>query len=371
MFLLPRYWGTLALLPWLVMAQEPASSQGPVTPQVKMPTVATATTAPAKVGGAIEPLPSQPVQQQKNQQISEKAPAAVTEKTLKPEAEPEAVVSSEVTEPVSVAEKADKEAVKSPEEVVSEKARRAQVADAKPEGQDPAASAASGQAKSAEIAEKEAVAKPLTKPAPEAQKKVAIKEQSKPEPIVEEEDPYGAVQIYREDDLLKLINKGLHLERVVLDECQLVQDIEARALVMKLPAYRFLWGNMLAEGVCVDSNVALGFDFIWRAARQGLPEALAYLGHAYATGTMVKQNAQRAMPLMIEAASLGYRPARVELVELLLEGYGSPLDYEKAYYWLLNSVGEELGGDEREERLLDRLALKMPPEVVERIKNIE
>ena len=38
-----------------------------------------------------------------------------------------------------------------------------------------------------------------------------------------------AVQIYTDNELLELIKENKHLSRVVLDKCQLVQDIEARA----------------------------------------------------------------------------------------------------------------------------------------------
>ena len=42
-----------------------------------------------------------------------------------------------------------------------------------------------------------------------------------------------AVQIYSDNQLLELIKENKHLSQVVLDECQLVQDIEARAIKAK------------------------------------------------------------------------------------------------------------------------------------------
>ena len=39
-----------------------------------------------------------------------------------------------------------------------------------------------------------------------------------------------AVQVYTDNQLLDLIKENKHLSQVVLDECQLVQDIEARAI---------------------------------------------------------------------------------------------------------------------------------------------
>ena len=66
-----------------------------------------------------------------------------------------------------------------------------------------------------------------------------------------------AVQIYTDNQLLSLIKENKHLGQVVLDECQLVQDIEARATKSKYPSYQFLWGDMLAFGVCVKKDVPL------------------------------------------------------------------------------------------------------------------
>ncbi|MGL5555836.1 MAG: sel1 repeat family protein, partial [Aeromonas veronii] len=63
-----------------------------------------------------------------------------------------------------------------------------------------------------------------------------------------------AVPLYRQDELLNWIEQGHHLTQVKQDRCQLTQDIEARASVMKIPAYQFLWGDMLAWGVCTKSN---------------------------------------------------------------------------------------------------------------------
>lgn len=61
-----------------------------------------------------------------------------------------------------------------------------------------------------------------------------------------------AVELYTQDELIGLINSNTHLTRVVTDRCQLVQDIEAHAEVLNEPAFQFLWGDMLAWGVCVD-----------------------------------------------------------------------------------------------------------------------
>ena len=66
---------------------------------------------------------------------------------------------------------------------------------------------------------------------------------------VKAEEPLAAVPLYTETELLALINKNAHLARVKADDCQLVQDIEARANKMALPSYQFLYGDMLAYAV--------------------------------------------------------------------------------------------------------------------------
>ena len=75
--------------------------------------------------------------------------------------------------------------------------------------------------------------------------------------IVHAQDELGVIQIYPTDDLAVWIEKNQHLTRVVEDDCQLVQDIQARADLMQLPTYQFLWGDMLTWGVCVDRNSKL------------------------------------------------------------------------------------------------------------------
>jgi TPR repeat protein len=112
-------------------------------------------------------------------------------------------------------------------------------------------------------------------------------------------DSYGqkleAVQIYTDNQLLSLIKENRHLGQVVLDECQLVQDIEARATKSKYPSYQFLWGDMLAFGVCVKKDVPLGLHFMRNAADQALPEALEQLGRYYHTGKFMQVDVEKAI----------------------------------------------------------------------------
>ncbi|HAS6349173.1 MULTISPECIES: flagellar protein MotX [Vibrio] len=176
------------------------------------------------------------------------------------------------------------------------------------------------------------------------------------------------VPIYSEAELIKLIEQNRHLERVRADNCQLVEDIVARATRINLPAYEFLYGDMLAWGVCVDQDVELGLYYMENAAHQGLPAALEQLGRYYSRGTLVQQDKERAIPYLREAAAMGNLNARIHLAELLLRDYGSPLDYEDAYRWLYNSVTADQRQHQRISMLRQGLEQRMPENIIARAK---
>lgn len=177
-----------------------------------------------------------------------------------------------------------------------------------------------------------------------------------------------AVPLYRQDELLNWIEQGRHLARVKQDRCQLTQDIEARASVMKIPAYQFLWGDMLAWGVCIKPDAQIGVQYMWDAANQGLAPALEQLGRYYWKGILVQKDLVRAETLMREAASLGFLRAQMEWVEMLLQGMGSPLDYEEAYHWLHGAVIGDKATHQKAASLLGRLGNRMPANAIARAK---
>ncbi|EVU10973.1 sel1 repeat family protein [Vibrio parahaemolyticus V-223/04] len=152
------------------------------------------------------------------------------------------------------------------------------------------------------------------------------------------------------------------------DNCQLVEDIVARATRINLPAYEFLYGDMLAWGVCVEQDVELGLYYMENAAQQGLPAALEQIGRYYSRGTLVQQDKERAIPYLREAASMGNLNARIHLAELLLRDYGSPLDYEDAYRWLYNSVTADQRQHKRIAVLRRGLEQRMPQNIIARAK---
>ena len=177
-----------------------------------------------------------------------------------------------------------------------------------------------------------------------------------------------AIQIYTQDELLTLIKNNTHLQRVKADDCQLLQDIEDRATRVDIPAYQFLYGDMLAYGVCVAKDVERGIYYMRKAADQGLPEGLEQMGRYYHMGHLVQADVEQAITYLREAAAMGNLAARIRLVEIFIQGDGSPYDYENAYRWLHHSIIADKKIHKKVTTLLAQLAKLMPAKVVKRAK---
>lgn len=74
------------------------------------------------------------------------------------------------------------------------------------------------------------------------------------------------IPIYSENELINLIEQNTHLARVKADNCQLVEDIMARATRISLPAYEFLYGDMLAWESAFSRTLNSVY-IIWRMQR--------------------------------------------------------------------------------------------------------
>jgi hypothetical protein len=181
-------------------------------------------------------------------------------------------------------------------------------------------------------------------------------------------DEIKAVQLYSQDELLSLINRNEHLSRVVLDDCQLVKDIQARAETLKIPSYQFLWGDMLAWGVCVDADPERGINFMHQAAEQGLSAGLEQLGRYYSQGRLVQQDKERAVVFLREASVLGHLRAQIQLAELFIDGFGSPYDYEDAYHWLYNAITADKPTHSKIAKCMSELEKLMHPKAVRKAK---
>jgi len=179
------------------------------------------------------------------------------------------------------------------------------------------------------------------------------------------------VQIYTDNQLLDLIKENKHLSQVVIDECQLVQDIEARAVKSKMPSYQFLWGDMLAYGVCVKKDIELGLFYMHEAADQGLSEALEQIGRYYHIGKFVQVDIDQAIRFLKEAATLKNLKAQIRLAQLYEKGLGSPLDYPALYSQLHHAITDSKKIHKQISSLLQKLADKMPDRVVNAAKITE
>ena len=169
-----------------------------------------------------------------------------------------------------------------------------------------------------------------------------------------------AVQLYSDAELVDMFAENTHLRRVEKqDRCQLVQDIEAQANIELRPTYQFLYGDMLAWGICYSQDEALGILYMEKAAQQGLIAALEQLGRYYHQGTLVQKDVDRAILYLREAASLGNIPAQLRLADILIAGQGSPYDFKNAYQWLHQSITADETTHQAIEQRMDKLAQRM------------
>lgn len=183
----------------------------------------------------------------------------------------------------------------------------------------------------------------------------------------QESEELEAVQLYSDEALVEMFKTNQHLTQVEdIDRCQLVMDIEAQAELERRPTYQFLYGDMLAWGVCYERDVELGLHYMQIAADQGFTKALEQLGRYYHTGTLVQKDINRAIVYLREAASLGNLAAQKRFADIMISGQGSPYDFTHAYHWLHNAVT----GDRQEHaeiaKRLASLAELMPPSAVEK-----
>lgn len=179
---------------------------------------------------------------------------------------------------------------------------------------------------------------------------------------------FQAVQIYSDNQLLDLIKENKHLSQVVLDDCQLVQDIEARATKTKQPSYQFLWGDMLAFGVCIKKDIKLGLYYMKLSADQGLPEGLEQLGRYYHIGKFMQVDIDKAVMFLKEAAILNNLKAQLRLAEIYDAGYGSPLDFPELYSLLHHAITDDKKTYRTIAMRLAQLAEKMPDHIVAKAK---
>ncbi|MBM25330.1 MAG: flagellar protein MotX [Chloroflexi bacterium] len=167
------------------------------------------------------------------------------------------------------------------------------------------------------------------------------------------------VPIYTENELISWINKDSHLKRLETDDCQIVEDIVARATRIDLPSYQFLYGDMLINSVCVEQNIETGLFYIRESAKQGFNPALYKLAQFYSKPIYVQKNDQRAIALLEEASFTGHVDSSILWAELLLEERGSPIDYPKVLKDLKESFSQK-DKHHKIKELIEKIKFKIP-----------
>ncbi|QIZ78656.1 tetratricopeptide repeat protein [Ferrimonas lipolytica] len=172
-----------------------------------------------------------------------------------------------------------------------------------------------------------------------------------------------AVDIYSQESLLTMLRNNTHLQQVRRDECQLLQDIEARASVLKVPAYQMLWADMQLYGVCTPKNVEQGWEFLQMAAGQGLSDAIEQIGRYHMEGRFVVTDQAYGLRMLHIAASMGHQRALLSVADYYGQGYGSAWDYSDVYQWLHHAVFSDEPQRRQAQALMSKLAQQLPPSV--------
>ncbi|WP_298442079.1 flagellar protein MotX [uncultured Ferrimonas sp.] len=181
-------------------------------------------------------------------------------------------------------------------------------------------------------------------------------------------EPLKAVDIYSQDALLTMLRNNTHLDRVQRDDCQLLQDIEARASVLKVPAYQMLWADMQLYGVCTPKDVEQGWRYLQLAAGQGLADAIEQIGRYHMQGKFVVTDQAYGLRMLHMAASLGHQGALLAVADYYGQGFGSAWDYSDVYQWLHEAVFANEPDRVKAERLKYKLAQQLPPSVREKTR---
>ena len=129
-----------------------------------------------------------------------------------------------------------------------------------------------------------------------------------------------------------------------------------------------MYGEMLLSGTCVDKDVNLGIYYITKSTWQAYPAAMRRLALYYEIGRYVVQDKKKAEVLMREAAVMGFLPAIIDWVAMLLRNIGSPKDYVQAYSMLHHSIFSTPVQKRTSERYLEMLAERMPQYAIDNAK---
>lgn len=180
-------------------------------------------------------------------------------------------------------------------------------------------------------------------------------------------DDNSSVNVYTVDELNTYVETGVHFKIIRdRDKCQFTPDIEDRARIVGMPAFEFVWGEMLISGVCVKQDVELGLDYLQKSVDHAYAPAMIKLSDYYERGYLLPRNKEKAVTYMRAAAALGSKAARLQWADMLVRGLGAPAYYEEAYSWLYHSIYFSEYEKVKSAYLQDEMKKLMPPNVIAR-----
>lgn len=182
-------------------------------------------------------------------------------------------------------------------------------------------------------------------------------------------DDNSNVNVYTVDELNTYVESGVYMKVIrERDKCQFTPDIEDRARIVGMPAFEYVWGDMLITGTCVKQDVELGLDYIKKAVDHAYAPAMIRLSDFHERGYLVPHSKEKAVTLMRAAASLGSRTARLQWADMLVRGLGAPAYYEEAYSWLYHSLYFNEYEKTKRTYLQNEMQKMMPPNIIARAK---
>lgn len=183
-------------------------------------------------------------------------------------------------------------------------------------------------------------------------------------------DDNTQVNVYTVDELNTYVENNIHFKIIRdRDKCQFTPDIEDRARIVGMPAFEYVWADMLISGVCVKQDVELGLDYLAKAVDHAYPPAMIKMSDFYERGHLLPRDRKQAVALMRAAASLGSRTARLAWADMLVRGLGAPAYYEEAYSWLYHSIYFNDYEKVKSDYLQTQMQKMMPANVIARAQS--
>lgn len=180
-------------------------------------------------------------------------------------------------------------------------------------------------------------------------------------------DDNTQLNVYSVDELNTYVEGKIHFDIIRdRDKCQFTPDIEDRARIVGMPAFEYVWADMLINGVCVKQDIELGLDYLAKSVNHAYPPAMIKMSDYYERGHLLQKDRKQAILLMRTAASLGSRTARLAWADMLVRGLGAPAYYEEAYSWLYHSIYFDDYEKVKSVYLQDQMKKMMPANVIAR-----